>query len=279
MKLGDVLTGVGVFGIAGTGVLAGRAGARLSKKGINLLKIRSLDEFKEAMGELWLPLASGGITIADILVGKHIDKKTIAGLAAVSGLSAATYQKCMGKFKEFVGEEKFNEIRTAVSKEMSEKLEAVKTKDDPKQLSTEVKVINKGQKKAHRIEDERAIDIVHDDPKFFVIEINGREIKFESTVARVIWGIMNLERIYSSDAIASVGQMLDLQGLSDEVTETDNVMGWSYDSVVDFTDDGSGIDFEYYIWTDDDGNKVCTIACDGTPPVYQEDLDEIYNGI
>ena len=278
MRWSNVFTGVGLCGVVGTGILAGDAGAKLSKKGVNLLKIRSWAEFKDVIGDIWKPVAAGGLTIACILTGKEYDRRTITALAALGSASAGLYTKYIDKFKNFIGEEKFNEIKAEISKELSDKERIVKA-DNSLPPARKVKILDAGMKKAHRIEDERAIDLMNDDPKRFVVEINGRTIKFESTVAKVMWAIMELEHAFNQEALASSAEFLDLLGVSDEIESGDNILGWSYDSVTDFTDDGSWIDFEFYIWRDDDGEKVCTIACDSVPPVYLEDLDSIYTGI
>ena len=279
MKLTDVLTGVGCAGVIATGALSYRAGEKLKEKEVNLLEIRSWDDFKNVLPDIGPALIAGGLTIADICVTREVNAKTIAGITVASAGTVEMYKRVQDKLKDVVGAEKFNEIKSEVSKELYSKLPTKKPSKAPK------KAIPCAQLRPHEEVAERAIDPLTDNPTQFVLEIpdskNGtRRIRFESTLAQVIWAESNLNKDYTESCIESVARYLEWLNLQNEITAYDNIQGWSYESIVDMVGDCTPacIFFEYYVWTDDAGNSVCTIACDTTPPVYQPELDQLFNG-
>lgn len=274
MRVTDVMAGAGILGVGVTGFLAGNAGAKLKEKNVNLLKIRTWEELWDILPDVGPAFLAGGLTAVDIGMTHHLDGKTIAAVAAVGAGAAEFYKRSQDKFKEIVGEEKFNEIKAEVSKEISAHIPTVRAEHPVKKLDLSKQIQPSGDVM------ERAIDLLEDDPKIFVLEINGRAIRFNSTIAQVIWAEGMLNKSFSASCVESVASYLEWMNLSSEITTNDNIMGWSYESIVDVTDSDEPvcINFDYYIWDDDDGQKVCTITCDQTQPMYQEELDRLYVG-
>lgn len=81
-----VCTVASCIGVVGTGVLAGLGGAKISKEwGPNDPKV---EKAKLVLKHEWPAILCGAITIGLDILGHHLDRKTIAELAAVAGLGA-----------------------------------------------------------------------------------------------------------------------------------------------------------------------------------------------
>lgn len=121
----DILTGLGIVGMAAGAVTAGINGPKIKeaveqrKKELGVEKLPFKELFKVSWRYLIIPTTAvvGGATC---VVMAHVgDKKAAAGYAVAYAASEAALTECKDKIVEVVGEKKAKEIQEEISKDHS----------------------------------------------------------------------------------------------------------------------------------------------------------------
>lgn len=119
----DILTGLGIVGMAAGAVAAGINGPKIKeaveqrKKELGVEKLPFKEFFKVSWRHLLIPVTAvtGGATC--VILAHVGDKKAAAGYAVAYAASEAALTECKDKIVEVVGEKKSKEIEEAIAKD------------------------------------------------------------------------------------------------------------------------------------------------------------------